>query len=381
AAVDREVDHHDRVLLDDADQHDDADHGDDRQIHAEHHQHQQRADAGRGQAGNDGDRMDETFVEHSEHHVGREHGGQEQHPLAFERILEHLRRALEAGADRDWQAKFALDLLDGIDRLPQRIAGRQVERNGYRGLVTLVVDLQRADRRRDTRDGGEWNRIPRGDAVSIDARPRAGSGPAPAGDVGFHENILQLRGVGLESRLALEDDLVIVGWRVDGRDLPRAESVEQLLPDLVDGDAVDGRLFAIHFDRHLRVLDVEIGCDVAQSVDLGDSVTQFRRDVVQELSVAGLQRVLVLALGNAPRDVDVLKVVEVPRHSGNRIGAVAQALNHRRGIFVTLLARFERNKHAPNVCRRVRPAGAHRGIDVVDRRIGADDLRDLPLQI
>jgi hypothetical protein len=36
--IDREVDHHDGVLLDDTDQHDDADHSDDRQVHVEHHE-------------------------------------------------------------------------------------------------------------------------------------------------------------------------------------------------------------------------------------------------------------------------------------------------------------------------------------------------------
>ena len=40
AALEREVDHHDGVLLDDADQHHDADHGDDRQLHLEQHQRQ-----------------------------------------------------------------------------------------------------------------------------------------------------------------------------------------------------------------------------------------------------------------------------------------------------------------------------------------------------
>ena len=127
APLQREVHHHDRVLLDDADQHDDADHGDDRQIHVEHHQHQQRADTGGGQAGNDRDRMNEALIEHAEHDISGEHRRQDQHALPFERILEHLRRALEAGADRDRQAKLALDLLDGVDRMPERIARREIE--------------------------------------------------------------------------------------------------------------------------------------------------------------------------------------------------------------------------------------------------------------
>ena len=41
-----EVDHHDGVLLDDADEQDDADQGDHAEVVAEQHQRQQRADAG-----------------------------------------------------------------------------------------------------------------------------------------------------------------------------------------------------------------------------------------------------------------------------------------------------------------------------------------------
>ena len=46
----REVDHHDRVLLDDADQQDDADHRDHAQIVMQQHQRQQRADPAEGSA-------------------------------------------------------------------------------------------------------------------------------------------------------------------------------------------------------------------------------------------------------------------------------------------------------------------------------------------
>ena len=52
----REVDHHDAVLLHDADQQDDADDGDHAQILPEEHQRQQRAHAGRRQRGENRDR-------------------------------------------------------------------------------------------------------------------------------------------------------------------------------------------------------------------------------------------------------------------------------------------------------------------------------------
>ncbi len=74
----REVHHHDAVLLHDADEQDDADDGDDAQILTEQHQRQQRAHAGRGQRGKNGDGMDKAFVEHAEHDVDRDQRGEDQ---------------------------------------------------------------------------------------------------------------------------------------------------------------------------------------------------------------------------------------------------------------------------------------------------------------
>jgi hypothetical protein len=45
-----EIDHHDGVLLDDADQEDDADEGDDAEVVAEEQQHQQRPHPAEGKA-------------------------------------------------------------------------------------------------------------------------------------------------------------------------------------------------------------------------------------------------------------------------------------------------------------------------------------------
>ena len=67
-------------------------------------QRQQRADAGRRQAGDDRDRVDEALVEDAEQHIGGEDRRQHQHALPLQRFLEHLRRALEAGGDRGRQA-------------------------------------------------------------------------------------------------------------------------------------------------------------------------------------------------------------------------------------------------------------------------------------
>ena len=92
--LEREVDHHDGVLLDDADQQDDADDGDDVEIVAEHQQGQQRADAGRGQGRENGDRMDEALVEHAQHDIHGDDRRRDQQQLIGQRGLEGRRRAL-----------------------------------------------------------------------------------------------------------------------------------------------------------------------------------------------------------------------------------------------------------------------------------------------
>ena len=68
-ATDGEVDHHDAVLLDQADEHDDADKGVDRQLGLEQQQGQQRPETGEGQGGEDGQRVDEALVEDAENDI------------------------------------------------------------------------------------------------------------------------------------------------------------------------------------------------------------------------------------------------------------------------------------------------------------------------
>ena len=80
-----EVDHHDAVFLDDADQQDDADDGDDAELLAKENQRQKSADAGGRQRGKNGDGMDEAFVQDAEDDVDGDERGQDQQ--------RHVRRA------------------------------------------------------------------------------------------------------------------------------------------------------------------------------------------------------------------------------------------------------------------------------------------------
>src|SRR3989454_11673215 len=76
----------------------------------------------------------------------------EEGPLALERRLKRLGRALEAPDDRDREPELALDLLDLRHRLAERHAGLEVERDRHRRELAQVRDRQRPDGRRQTRD-------------------------------------------------------------------------------------------------------------------------------------------------------------------------------------------------------------------------------------
>ena len=90
-------------------------------------------------------------------------------------------------------------------------------------------------------------------------------------------------------------------------------------------DPIDGRLLAIDLDDHLRILDIEIGVDVEQAVDLGDLVAQLRRDAIERLGLVRLQRVLVLALRQPAAQIDVLDRLEKDLHAGHDIRASGAA--------------------------------------------------------
>ena len=70
--LDREVDHHDAVLLHEADEHDDADEGVEVEVDAEEQQRRERAEAGRRQARENRQRVDEALVEDAQHDVDHE---------------------------------------------------------------------------------------------------------------------------------------------------------------------------------------------------------------------------------------------------------------------------------------------------------------------
>src|SRR5262245_66664065 len=98
--------------------------------------------------------MDEALIQDAEDDVGGKDRRQQQDPLAFRRFLEYLGAALEPRSDGRRQPLVALELLDRVHGLAERVTGRQVEGDRDRRLLALMVGLQRTDRARGPRDGG-----------------------------------------------------------------------------------------------------------------------------------------------------------------------------------------------------------------------------------
>ena len=140
----REVDHHDGVLLHDADQQNDADHRDDGELGLEEQQRQQRAHAGRRQRRENRDRDGCSFrtgcparCRRSPARRGSARAGSTATPGRPARCPGSFPRTV-AGMPISRSG-----VLDRAHRVAQRHAGRQVERQRDRRELALVIHRQR----------------------------------------------------------------------------------------------------------------------------------------------------------------------------------------------------------------------------------------------
>ena len=142
--IEREVDHHDRVFLHEAHQHDNSHERIDAQLGTKDEQREQRAESRKWQARQNRERVNEAFVENAQHDVDHDDREQQQEDQPLLARLERLRRARESGADGRGQ-RLPRGLLDVSHRRAERHARRQVERQGHGRELPAVVHAQGAD--------------------------------------------------------------------------------------------------------------------------------------------------------------------------------------------------------------------------------------------
>ncbi len=110
------INHQNGVLLDEADEENDADKRDDVQIRLDELNREERADASRRNGGKNGDGMNKTFVKDAENDVNSGESGDDQNQLVGERILVSLSGALKRGVNRGRNTKLApggFNVIDG----------------------------------------------------------------------------------------------------------------------------------------------------------------------------------------------------------------------------------------------------------------------------
>ena len=127
--IQREINHHDRVLLHDADQQDDPDQGIIEKSMRQIISASNAPTPAEGRRGENRDRMDVAFVEHAQDDVDDDDGRQDQERLALQRGAEFRGAAGERRRDRFRQADLLSGPAEWRDRLAQRTAGLRLNDN------------------------------------------------------------------------------------------------------------------------------------------------------------------------------------------------------------------------------------------------------------
>src|SRR5207237_1854741 len=129
---------------------------------------------------------------------------QDQNPFISQRLLECCCGTLITSLDGGRKADGALRTVDYLRGLPQRNVLRQIERQGHRGILPLVVNRQRCVRR-----------------PKVSERSQRHSSPIRSA----HINVLQRLGTSSKLRRNFHHHVILIELPVHDRDLPLAERV------------------------------------------------------------------------------------------------------------------------------------------------------------
>src|SRR5580704_11057076 len=220
----RHVDHHDGVLFHQTNEQNDSNRPNHIQLIVRQKQRQKCPYARRWQCRQYCDGVNITFVQHAEHDVNRNQGGQNQNRLARKRILKSRRRPLETRFNRRRKADRPLRIRDRLSGFAQRNSRREVERDGDRRHLPLVIHGQRRVRR------------------FVVSKRRQGHG-RPGGRTKV--NVLQGFRSLLELRRNLHDHVILVERPVHGGNLALTKGIVKRIIQGLRSDSQTARRIAI----------------------------------------------------------------------------------------------------------------------------------------
>src|SRR5438094_649072 len=97
--------------------------------------------------------MDVTFVENAEHNIERGQSRKDQERLAGQRGLKRLEGSRKTSVNSSRHPHMLLHLPNRLDRVTERNAWREIERQCHRRKLALMIYSNRSGRRLITGDG------------------------------------------------------------------------------------------------------------------------------------------------------------------------------------------------------------------------------------
>src|ERR1700722_7326257 len=138
--VEREIDNHDRVLLDDSDKQDHAKERIEVEILAKQQQGEQRSDSRRWQTGKNGQRMNEALVKNAKNEINDHDRDQKQNTQPLERTLELRSGSLEGKGHRRRHSNFLGGASNKSSGGIKRNTAHQIELECHSGELSQMVD-------------------------------------------------------------------------------------------------------------------------------------------------------------------------------------------------------------------------------------------------
>ena len=87
--------------------------------------------------------MNQAFVKNPEHNIDRQQCRQNQHRLVIQRILKYFGSALKTAMNTAGNAYLHHHLINRQQRIAERLARRQIKRNGRSSKLALVIYSER----------------------------------------------------------------------------------------------------------------------------------------------------------------------------------------------------------------------------------------------
>ena len=200
-------------------------------------------------------------------------------------MLKRIGRALKTAAHRNRNTRLQQRVVNRRCRIRQRHAHREIEADGGSGGAALVVDAERCVGGPDFCKTRQWYLRT---ALAGDKQSRQHLGALQKFGGEFHHHAVLVKRVVDHPHLALAKGVVQRGVQIAHRDTQACCRI------------------AVDRDGRLHAFVLLIAVDIGQLRQFGKRRAQAGLPGAQVLHRVGLQRVLVLRVGLAPTDANVL---------------------------------------------------------------------------